>query len=127
MRPDCAVHGRIDLAKIDHGNGLNADVVTAVIAAASPLALPAIEVRCVLPFRHEHARAAGDRAEQARGRATARIANRSFVRGGVPGVGHPFLRGCVGTWCGQDRRYVLGVELMTNASTIPRPQMEEMQ
>jgi len=95
VRPGRAVQRRIDLTNVDDARGDDRAIVAAFIAAASPLALTAIEVRGVLAAGHEDTRAGRLGADDPRMRAAARIAHRAFVRGRVPGFRNPRERGRV--------------------------------
>ena len=102
-------------------------LVAAFIAAASPLALATIEVRGVLAPRDEDAGSRCDRANHAGASAAARITRRPFMRGGIPLIRDPHLDGRINPRRGDDRRHVLGIEIVAEPAAVPRPEMKEMQ
>src|SRR5690349_11871719 len=99
---------------------MHRQIVTALVAAASPLALTAIEIRCVLAFRDKYARAVRLRSKDSRRRAAARITHGSFMGGGVPFVREPCAQRCISPGRGHDCRHVLCVKIVADATAIPR-------
>ena len=125
--PGRAVQRRIDLPDVDDARRDDGAIVTAFVAAASPFALAAIEIRGVLAARHKDTRAGRGGADDAGLRAAARVAHRTFVRGRVPGFGNPRERWRIEAGRGDDRRDVLGVEIVADAAAVVGPQMKEVQ
>jgi len=125
--PDRAVHWRIDLAEVDDARRDHGSILGTLVAAAAPLALAAIEIGRMLAARHEHPRADRLGADHARVGGTTGVADRAFMRGRVPGLGDPPECGRIETRCGDDRRDVLGVEMVGESSAVVRPQMKVVQ